>query len=79
MEALKAKFKKQDYQKKEGLMPVIIVEMMEGRNIEQKQQLAEGLTAAFVKQGVSPDAVQVIFRDNPRHNWAKGGKLDIKI
>ena len=59
-------------------MPVIIVEMKEGRNIEQKQQLAEDLTAAFVKQGLSPDVVQVIFHDNPRHNWGKGGKLDIK-
>ena len=58
-------------------MPVVIVEMKEGRTIEQKQQLAEDITAAFIKQGLSPDVVQVIMKENPRHNWAKGGKLDL--
>ena len=56
-------------------MPVIIVEMKEGRNTEQRQQLAEDLTAAFVKQGLPPDVVQVIFHENARTHWARGGKL----
>ena len=56
-------------------MPVVIVEMWEGRTIDQKKQLVEGITSAFVKIGISPQAVQIILKDNPKHNWATGGKL----
>ncbi len=56
-------------------MPVVIVEMWEGRTVEQKRQLAEGITSAFVKIGTPGDAVHIIMRDNPKHNWATGGKL----
>lgn len=56
-------------------MPVVTVEMWAGRTIAQKKQLVEGITAAFTKIGVSPDAVHVILKDNPKHNWATGGKL----
>jgi len=56
-------------------MPVVIVEMWEGRTIDQKKQLVEGITSAFVQIGTSPEAVQVIIEDVPKHNWAIGGKL----
>jgi len=56
-------------------MPVVIVEMWEGRTIEQKKQLAEGITSSLVKIGVPQEAVHVIIKDNPKHNWATGGKL----
>ena len=56
-------------------MPVVIVEMWEGRTVEQKKQLAEGITSAFVKIGTPPEAVHIIMKDNPKHNWASGGKL----
>ena len=56
-------------------MPVVIVEMWEGRTIEQKKQLVEGITSSFVKIGTRPEAVHVILKDNPKHNWATGGKL----
>ncbi|MDD4874567.1 MAG: tautomerase family protein [Dehalococcoidales bacterium] len=56
-------------------MPVIIVEMWQGRTMEQKKQLAQGITNEFVKIGVLCDQVQIIFKDNPRQNWATGGKL----
>ena len=56
-------------------MPVVIVEMWEGRTIEQKKQLAEGITATFVKVGTPAEAVHIILKDNPKHNWADGGKL----
>ena len=42
-------------------MPVVIVEMWEGRTIEQKKQLAEGITSSFVKIGVPQEVVQVII------------------
>ena len=56
-------------------MPVVTVEMWEGRTIEQKKQLVEGITSSFVQIGTSPEAVQVIIKDIPKHNWAIGGKL----
>ncbi len=56
-------------------MPVVIVEMWEGRTVEQKKQLVEGITAVIVNTGVPPEAVHIIIKDNPKHNWASGGKL----
>ena len=56
-------------------MPVVIVEMWEGRTVEQKKQLVEGITSAFVNIGVPPEALHIILKDNPKHNWASGGKL----
>lgn len=56
-------------------MPVIIVEMWEGRTVEQKKQLAADITSSFVKIGTPPEVVQIVFKDNPKHNWAVGGKL----
>jgi len=56
-------------------MPVVIVEMWEGRTIEQKKQLSEDITASMVRIGVPKEAVQIIIKDNPKHNWAIGGKL----
>ena len=51
-------------------MPVVIVEMWQGRTIEQKSQLAQGITDEFVKIGVPHDQVHIIFKDNPKSNWA---------
>ena len=56
-------------------MPVVIVEMWEGRTIEQKKQLVEGITSSFEKIGTSKEVVQIIIKDIPKHNWATGGKL----
>jgi 4-oxalocrotonate tautomerase len=56
-------------------MPVVIVEMWEGRTIEQKKQLTEGITSAFVKINIPAQAVLIILKDNPKHNWAAGGEL----
>ena len=56
-------------------MPVVIVEMWEGRTLEQKKKLVQGITEAFAKINTPPDAVQIILKDVPKHNWAIGGKL----
>lgn len=55
-------------------MPAIHVELFEGRTIEQKRALAQALTDAVVKTlGGSPEAVDIVFRDVARHDWATGG------
>lgn len=56
-------------------MPVIIVEMWEGRTIEKKKKIAEGITQVFVDNGTPAEAVHIIMKDNPKHNWAHAGKL----
>ena len=57
-------------------MPTIHVEMFAGRTVEQKRALAAALTEATVRTlGGSPEAVDVIFRDVERHDWATGGQL----
>jgi 4-oxalocrotonate tautomerase len=49
--------------------------MWAGRTVEQKKQLVEGITAAFGQIGVPAEALHIIIKDNPKHNWASGGKL----
>ena len=56
-------------------MPVVIVEMWEGRTVEQKKQLVEGITSSFVEIGIPPEVLHIIIKDNPKHNWGMGGKL----
>lgn len=57
-------------------MPTYHIEMLEGRTLEQKKKLVEEITRVTVEVlGGSPDAVDVLIVDVPRHNWATGGKL----
>jgi len=56
-------------------MPVVIVEMWEGRTIEQKRQLVEGITSVMVNMEIPRESIRIILKDNPKHNWAIGGKL----
>ena len=57
-------------------MPVVTIDMWEGRTVEQKKQLVEGITSVITtKLGISPEHVTIIIKDNPKHNWATGGKL----
>ena len=55
-------------------MPTIRVELLEGRTPEQKKNLAQALTQACVDTlGSQPEAVDVLFFDVPRQDWATGG------
>ena len=56
-------------------MPVVIIEMWEGRSVSQKKQLVAGITSVITDMGVPPEAVHIIIKDNPKHNWATAGKL----
>lgn len=42
-------------------MPIVIVEMWQGRTVKQKGQLAKGITKEFTKIGVSRDQVHITF------------------
>lgn len=57
-------------------MPTLRVELFEGRTHQQKRDLARELTEACVRVlGGSPDAVEVLFYDIARQDWASGGVL----
>lgn len=57
-------------------MPTIRVELFEGRTVDQKRALAKALTEATVQTlGGSPDAVDILFFDMKREDWATGGEL----
>ena len=57
-------------------MPVVTIDMIEGRTVEQKKRLVEGVTSAITTAlDVSPDAVQIVIIDIPKHNLATAGKL----
>ncbi len=57
-------------------MPFVEVKLYEGRSQEQKQQLIDKITEAFVEiAGTPKEHVWIVFRDVPRDQWAMGGKL----
>ena len=57
-------------------MPIIHVNMYEGRSIELKKKLVVAMTDAVVKSlDVKPDAVRIILHDIPKHNIAVAGVL----
>ena len=57
-------------------MPEVIVELAEGRSLDQKRALVRDITDAVVRNcQVSPDVVTVIIHENPRPDKAKGGVL----
>ena len=57
-------------------MPVITVEWLEGRTAQQKSQLVDAVTKAFIDvTGVSKDQVWIVFKDVKRSDWAMAGKL----
>jgi 4-oxalocrotonate tautomerase len=57
-------------------MPEVIIELAEGRSVDQKRKLVKEVTDAVVRHcDVTPDAVTVIIHENPRTDKAKGGVL----
>ena len=57
-------------------MPVVTVEWLEGRSQQQKRQLTEALTRAFVEIAHVPkEQLWIVFRDVRRADWAMGGVL----
>lgn len=57
-------------------MPIVNVDWLEGRTVDQKREIARRVTDAIVDvSGCPAAAVTVIFTDHPRHDIAKAGKL----
>lgn len=59
-------------------MPVIRVDMFEGRPKETKQELVTAFTREIVRiTGCSEASVNVIINDVSKENWGLGGELAI--
>jgi 4-oxalocrotonate tautomerase len=59
-------------------MPVVTVEIWEGRTLEQKRRLVRAITDAMVEHAdARPDALHVILHEVSRENWAKAGVLGV--
>jgi 4-oxalocrotonate tautomerase len=57
-------------------MPFITIHMFEGRSGEQKKQLAKEITEVMVRVGkTKPEAVDIVFIDVKKSDWAHSGEL----
>jgi len=60
-------------------MPIVIVEMWEGRTPDQKEKLIHGITKAFEEIGTKPESLHIVIHDVPRTNWGTRGKQASKL
>ena len=59
-------------------MPYVLVEMLEGRTVEQKRELVKRITEAVVDVvKVESKEVEIRILNVKREDWAKGGQLFI--
>jgi 4-oxalocrotonate tautomerase len=57
-------------------MPVITIQMLEGRTLEQKREMTKIISEAVSQIAKTPlDGVHVIFEEVPRTSWGRGGVL----
>jgi len=55
---------------------VVTIEMLEGRSLQQKQQLVAAITKAMVEIAhARPATLHVVIRDVPQTNWGLAGTL----
>lgn len=59
-------------------MPIVQIELLEGKTLEQKRQMARKVTQAIVESLECPaETVRIIFRDMRKEDFAVAGKLRI--
>jgi 4-oxalocrotonate tautomerase len=57
-------------------MPIVQIELLEGRTLEQKKVMVEKVTQAIVESvGAQPEKVSIIIREMAKENYAQAGKL----
>lgn len=57
-------------------MPIVQIDMLDGRTVEQKRKMAQEVTDAIVRNCNCPaEAVTIVIRESPREHIAKAGKL----
>jgi len=56
-------------------LPVVQVNVWSGISLENKKKIVEGITRVLEEIGVPREAITVIISEEPKENWASGGKL----
>ena len=57
-------------------MPIITVNMIEGRTVDQKRKLVAEMTDTVVRTlSVKPEDVKIILQDMAKHDYAIAGVL----
>ena len=57
-------------------MPLVTINLLKGRTLDQKRQMARDVTSAIVKNVGCPDAaVQIMINEVESENLAQAGKL----
>lgn len=57
-------------------MPIVNIQILKGRSLEQKKKLTRAVTDAVVSAiGVKPDAVWIVVEEMEKENFATGGVL----
>ncbi len=56
-------------------MPVVQVNVWSGMSLENKKKIVEGITSVLEETGIPREAITVIICEEPKENWASGGKL----
>jgi len=55
-------------------MPIIRVEMFEGRDVEMKSRIIKEVTDGYCRAtGADPEAVHVVLTDVSKDDWGRGG------
>jgi 4-oxalocrotonate tautomerase len=61
-------------------MPFVIVEMWQGRSVEQKRNLVKAITKAMVEEAAcQPDHLHVVIHETPKDSWGRAGTLGIDM
>ena len=60
-------------------MPIVRIDMWQGRTVAQKKKLIQEITDVFVRIGTPKDAVQVIIREIPKDDWGIKGEVASEI
>ncbi len=59
-------------------MPIVQVEILEGRNVDQKRKMAAEITEAIAKNLECPkEAVTIVIREIQKEHLARAGKLAV--
>jgi len=57
-------------------MPIVQVEIIKGRTVEQKREMVKGVTDVICKTlSCPPEAVSIIIREMDSENYSVAGKL----
>ncbi len=56
-------------------MPVVELSVWSGMTLENKKKIVEGFTRVLEEEGIPRDAITIIISEEPKENWATGGKL----